>query len=191
MSFKFISQFGPVSDLLNAGVAALQYLPAEQKASLEKALRVFEKCGVPTLWAPGDVDNNGVLGLTASEKEEAICRFIRRYNCTDQDWANIDHYAEQVHAERIPHIKVEYDPLYTGGDYAGTGQFVLIPLSVIEASKAETSADDVVGLAFRKHTKQDSMHIIHYTMDEVYNQAGELIDSPAEVANEHEAAQVG
>ena len=29
----------------------------------------------------------------------------------------------------------------------------------------------------RSHTKMDSMHIIHYTLDEHYNQDGELVES--------------
>ncbi len=49
----------------------------------------------------------------------------------------------------------------------------------MDAAKAtkETSDDDVVDLAFRKHTKMDSMHIIHYILDEHYNQDGKLVES--------------
>lgn len=84
---------------------------------------------------------------------------------------------QPVLAERVPHIQVEYDPLYTGGDYTGVGQFALVPISLIDACEKVTGAEDVVAMAFRKHTKLDSMHIIHYTKDEIYDQHGDLIET--------------
>lgn len=90
----------------------------------------------------------------------------------------IDAHARSVLAERQLHIRVEYDSLFTGGDYDGVGKFAYIPLSLVEQLAAQDpDGDDGVELAFTKITKMDSMHIIHYTMDEHYNQAGELVES--------------
>ena len=82
-----------------------------------------------------------------------------------------------VHYKSKPErfVKVEYDPVFFGGEYSGVGTFVLIPLSLVVAAAAE--CDDYVELAFRKHTKLDSMHIIHYTLDEQYDENGKLIET--------------
>jgi len=76
-------------------------------------------------------------------------------------------------AERVLHVQVEYDNAYTGGEYEGQSpETVLIPLADIEAAKKQGS-DEPVELAFRKQTKFDSMHIVHYTVDQLFNQYGE------------------
>ena len=184
MQFKFMPQSASVNGLLNACIAAMPHLPSLEKDVLEKAMREFETYGVPVLWSAEDVDD-GDYGLTNGEKREAIARFIQDYECKDADWLVINGHARDVLAERSIHIRVEYDPLYTGGDYAGVGEFVLIPLSLIEEfSKQDPDGEDGVHLAFTKVTKLDGMHIVHYSLDEHYNQDGELIGEVAEDADD-------
>lgn len=73
----------------------------------------------------------------------------------------------------VPCVRVEYDPSFWGGDYDGVGQFVHIPLSLIEeCALQDPDGDDGVELAFTKCTTQDCIHIIHYTPDELYDQRG-------------------
>jgi hypothetical protein len=185
MNFDFMPQSSSVEGLLNACMAAMPHLPATEKGVLEKAMREFETFGSPALWSPSDVDNGDDLGLTDGEKREAIGRFIQDYECKESDWMAIDEHARDVLNERQLHLRVEYDPLYTGGDYNGVGKFVLIPLSLIEEfAKQDPDGDDGVELAFTKVTKLDCMHIVHYTLDEQYNQDGELIEHAAEDAND-------
>jgi len=176
--FNFLPQSSSVEGLLNSCMAALQYVPEPEKSVLVKALREFENFGSPALWSPSDVDAGEEYGLTEGEKREAIGRFIEDYECKESDWMAIDGHARDVLAERRIHIRVEYDPLYTGGDYEGVGQVVFIPLSLIEElAKQDPDGDDGVELAFTKQTTMDCMHIISYTLDEHYNQDGELVES--------------
>jgi hypothetical protein len=57
-------------------------------------------------------------------------------------------------------------------------QVVFIPLSLIEElANQDQDGDDGVELAFTKQTTMDCMHIISYTLDEHYNQDGELVES--------------
>lgn len=76
------------------------------------------------------------------------------------------------------YIKVEFDPLFTGGDYSGVGEFVFIPVSLVDAFCEESPEDfeGALGLAFTKVTKQDAMHIVNYVSDETYDHQGELIE---------------
>jgi hypothetical protein len=82
---------------------------------------------------------------------------------------------QQIGRQVTPCVRVEYDLSYWGGDYAGVGEFIQIPLALVESMRSITTADDVVDMAFRKLTHQDSAHIIHYSLDELYDQDGEPI----------------
>ena len=75
-------------------------------------------------------------------------------------------------------IKVEYDTLYTGGDYSGVGQTVLIPTILVEALQSVASGEDPVEMAFRKHTHLDSRHIVFFSVDEEFNAAGDTVSDP-------------
>ena len=71
-------------------------------------------------------------------------------------------------------IRVEYDLLFCGGDYNGTGQFAFIPLNLVNKFSSQSESDGV-DLAFSKTTKIDAMHIVHYTLDEVYDANGNIV----------------
>lgn len=75
----------------------------------------------------------------------------------------------------LPCVRVEYHPAFWGGDFDGVGQFVLIPLRDVAAFAMGSSRNDAVEMAFRKQTNQDSVHIIHYSLDELYDQHGKPI----------------
>lgn len=62
-------------------------------------------------------------------------------------------------------IQVEYDPNYTGGEYADVGQFVLVPSGVKSVERA-----------FEKKTGLNRCHIVHYCVDEHYNRLGRCLD---------------
>jgi len=177
-SYNFFPQSSSVQGLLNACLAILPLVQEPEKSVLINAMREFELFGCPTLWSASDVDSEDTHGLTEGEKRDAICRFLEGYDLKEQDWIAIDGYARGVLAERIIHIGVEFDPLYTGGDYDGVAQLVFIPLSLIQEFASQSSdGDDGVDLAFTKVTKLDSMHIVSYKLDEHYNQNGELVES--------------
>ena len=55
----------------------------------------------------------------------------------------------------IPHLPVEYDESYWGGDYSGSGDTAYVPLPLIEQVGVEE--------AFRQAKGVDPIHIIHYT----------------------------
>lgn len=173
--FDFLEQAPIVQDLLNASVAALPRLPQAERDVLVTALRQFETFGVPTLWSPNDVMDVDDVELTHLEKRDAIGRFLENYEIRQQDWDAIESRANDVLSERRQYVRVEYDPLYTGGDYSGTGQFAYLPMDLVEAFAKEDQGGDGVELAFAKMTKLDSMHIVHYSLDERYNQHEELL----------------
>ena len=66
------------------------------------------------------------------------------------------------------YIQVEYDLKFYGGDYDKVGNFALIPESLVNELGLEA--------AFTKHTGHEACHIIHYTLDELYDASGELVE---------------
>lgn len=100
--FNFLPQSASINTLLNACVAALPSLPEQLQNHLVTAMREFEDCGTSVLWSPSDVDTEVAYGLTEAEKREAVSRFIRGQECTDEDWAAIDSHARDVVSERSP-----------------------------------------------------------------------------------------
>ena len=70
-------------------------------------------------------------------------------------------------AKPQPHICVEYDRAYVGGNYDGTRScFAYIPLSEVERRGS-------VECAFQLQEQIDSCHIIRYSLDELYTKEGE------------------
>lgn len=64
--------------------------------------------------------------------------------------------------------RVKYDTEYTGGDYNKTGKFAFIPEQLVK--------DRGINKAFEETMDEDPIHIIHYSEDERYNSACELVD---------------
>lgn len=65
-------------------------------------------------------------------------------------------------------VQVEYDKDYYGGDYGNVGDFFLLP--------EDGLTDENLPERFRKATSLDPIHIIHYTLDDVYDWEGNLLD---------------
>lgn len=68
-----------------------------------------------------------------------------------------------------PHIQVEWDRSYWGGDYSGVGRFAYLPFNGL--------TDENLPERFREVTGHDPVHIIHYTFDELYDEHGEPIEA--------------
>jgi hypothetical protein len=185
--FDFLPQAGSVAALLRACEASLPHVPSAIHDSLVAALKPFEERSAPTTWWVDDVldraSQTTAHGLTGAEAANALSNFARKYGAREQDWDELDFYIASEISEREPHVKFDYDPAYTGGDYSGMSyQTVLIPESWIDAAQVELdrlgtpcATDEAFALAFRKVTKLDSMHIVAYSADERYNKYGELL----------------
>ena len=63
--------------------------------------------------------------------------------------------------------RFEYDLSYTGGEYGYVGDFEYVPCEVIGDNPEQ---------AFEDYTKISKVHIIHYTLDEVYVCNGDMED---------------
>lgn len=96
-----------------------------------------------------------------------------------------EHFRKQLRpiaADDAEYFKVEYHPDYWGGDYSDTGHDVFLAFAHLEqlAKLVPLMADDddlLVKLLFKVITNEDPVHIIHYTMDEVYDANENLIES--------------
>lgn len=59
--------------------------------------------------------------------------------------------------ENLPHLRVEYDLEYFGGDYDNNGQFAFVPVALC------SFIFDTVEEAFEAYTGINRQHIIHYS----------------------------
>lgn len=66
-------------------------------------------------------------------------------------------------------FRVNYDPEYTGGDYHGTGLFAHIPFALLNQDMTPEEA-------FTHATGVAAVHVIHYTLDESYDAAGDRLE---------------
>lgn len=70
-----------------------------------------------------------------------------------------------------PHVRFEYDPEFTGGEYEGTGRFALVRYARVQESGPEAAFTEATGL--------DAVHVVHYTLDELYDASGEPVEDGA------------
>jgi hypothetical protein len=68
-------------------------------------------------------------------------------------------------------VRVEWDLSFFGGDYSDVGTFVHIPLALIDRMKGR-GENTRLEKAFTQMTKQEPVHIIHWSPDEFYDQDG-------------------
>ncbi len=66
------------------------------------------------------------------------------------------------------YVRVEYDEEFFGGDYSGVGNFAFVNLIDINGLGS-------VETAFKQTTGIETIHIIHYSEDELYDVNGNLI----------------
>lgn len=62
--------------------------------------------------------------------------------------------------DQLPHIRVEYDTEYFGGDYNRVGQFAFIPEGLYPF------VYETVEEAFEAYTGINRQHVVHYSSDE-------------------------
>lgn len=70
-----------------------------------------------------------------------------------------------------PYVQFEFDRKYYGGDYSRTGEFAYVPSSLCDELGHEA--------AFTAQTGLDSVHLIHYSPDELYTASGDLYEPTA------------
>jgi hypothetical protein len=75
--------------------------------------------------------------------------------------------------DQLPHIRVEYDTNYFGGDYNGIGKFEFIPEGL------SPFVFDTVKEAFEAYTGIPRQHVIHYSSDETFFPDGSEWIDPA------------
>lgn len=66
-----------------------------------------------------------------------------------------------------PHVRVEFDRNFYGGNYAGLGEHVFVPEALIDVMEGDVAA------AFAKFTRIDAVHMVGYTGDERFDADGE------------------
>jgi hypothetical protein len=67
------------------------------------------------------------------------------------------------------YIRVEYDKSFSGGDYSGVGTFAFVPQSLVSELGS-------VEAAFEKAAGVNRIHMIHYTVDVLYDAQGRFVD---------------
>lgn len=67
------------------------------------------------------------------------------------------------------YIRVEYDEDFFGGDYSKTGSFAFVSLFDVNSLGS-------VGAAFKASVGIETIHIVHYSSDELYDADGELLE---------------
>ncbi len=76
---------------------------------------------------------------------------------------------QQVDEGMEPHIQVEYDESFWGGDYYGVGNLVCVKLSEVDKLGG-------VEAAFKALTGIDAVHMIHHSEDELCDAEGNHLD---------------
>lgn len=64
------------------------------------------------------------------------------------------------------YVRVEFDLDYSGGNYAGVGQQVYVPIRLVEDCLGN------VEQAFAEYTGFKAQHVIHYNLDELFDAQG-------------------
>lgn len=72
-------------------------------------------------------------------------------------------------------FRVNYDPDYTGGDYHGTGLFAYVPFALLNQGMTPEEA-------FTHATGVAAVHVVHYSLDESFDAAGDRLDDAAAAA---------
>jgi len=134
--------------------------------------------------APATPDDEEQICLSKVEllqfgMDEEFRSLVSSVNDMTGRTTDVDH--TEVDGDEQPHVRVEYDPEFAGGDYNGVGSYVLIPLSDIDA---RGGGDDAVQEAFSAQTNLPADCIIHFTQDELYDKSGRMMVHDAVAADE-------
>ena len=91
--------------------------------------------------------------------------------CADEE-KSFEMNIDREESKNKPHFQVEYDLNYYGGDYDKVGKFVYIPKDLIDVYGSPERA-------FEKVTGKDSCHIVHFSLDEIYDSEGNELNEDA------------
>lgn len=72
-----------------------------------------------------------------------------------------------------PHVQVEYDTNFYGGNYVGHGERVYVPEALIDLAGGDVAA------AFAQLTRVDAVHMVGYTRHERFDADGEPLEELA------------
>lgn len=95
-----------------------------------------------------------------------------------KEYADMENQPADVEQYDGPHFPVEWDRDYTGGDYSSVGEIGYVPLSLLDKMPVEKAIEEALGI--------HPMHVIHFTVDELYNSEGEEWEQCCEVCEHHE-----
>ena len=71
-----------------------------------------------------------------------------------------------------PHVQVEFDTSFYGGDYTGVGEHAYIPEALVDLFGGD------VGAAFAKLTRIDAVHMVSYAGDQRFDAYGDPMGEP-------------
>lgn len=63
-------------------------------------MKAFEEFGATKIWSVYDVDVEGERGMAAKERREAITRYLKYDECTEDEWLAISRCEGDVIAKR-------------------------------------------------------------------------------------------
>lgn len=69
-----------------------------------------------------------------------------------------------------PHVRVEFDMSYYGGNYDSVGSHVYVPEALIDLMDGDVAA------AFSKFARVDAVHMVGYTGDQRFDADGEPLE---------------
>lgn len=123
-----------------------------------------------------------------TESEKDLEQFENMYRIRFEDGEEITAWGHEVcelietpETVTVPtsHIQVEWSPNFFGGDFSDVGQFVYIPYQQmvnLKNNRPKWNMDKVVKVLFESITGRHHRHIVHFSLDDVYDKDGELIE---------------
>lgn len=137
------------------------------------------------IFAAGFTDRDGVgvgdtfvYRLRAKLLGQAARNFSREQNAAlAQRFSSAEMAAIMNDDPMAPHMRVQYDPNYYGGQPAKAGRDALVPAALVELLGGDVPA------AFEMMHGVDRVHITHFSADEAFDADGEpladVADAPA------------
>lgn len=125
----------------------------------------------------GGVHRVALVGHSTSADVEGTAEYFDHSLVTvTPDYCRTDNDAVRLlynmNDQPEPHIRLEYDKDYKGGNYNGTGQYLY--LSAIDIDPGN---EDEVYEAFEAQTELPRSCVIHYSEDERFTEDGSPLDS--------------
>jgi len=110
--------------------------------------------------------------LTREQIVEQVPNWIERVKAQSENAEEKANMAVAAGFNNTPHIKVEYDLNWDGGNYTSVGQFAYVPVALIEAYGGMN--DNAVWQAFKRYTGHDFNHVVNYESTQLFNDNGSV-----------------